>query len=84
MSEHRNTDWNDATGDSMRGGKVLQVERRDFTELVLNSRPAAQSMRGFDPIYTDIVDYIGRPRCFCGSVGSCGDREKMRGALHRR
>jgi pimeloyl-ACP methyl ester carboxylesterase/predicted ester cyclase len=42
------------------GGKVLQVERRDFTELVPNDRPRVQSMRGFDPIYTDIVDYIVR------------------------
>lgn len=41
-------------------GKVLQVERRDFTELVPTGRPRVQSMRGFDPIYTDIVDYIVR------------------------
>ena len=39
---------------------VLQVERRDFTELVPTDRPRVQSMRGFDPIYTDIVDYIVR------------------------
>ena len=39
---------------------VLQVERRDFTELVPTNRPPAQSLRGFDPIYTDIVDYIIR------------------------
>lgn len=41
-------------------GRVLQVERRDFTELVPTDRPQAHSMRGFDPIYTDIVDYIVR------------------------
>lgn len=41
-------------------GKVLQVERRDFTELVPTDRPRVQSMRGFDPLYTDIVDYIVR------------------------
>ncbi|MEZ0496395.1 alpha/beta fold hydrolase [Sphingomonas sp. IW22] len=41
-------------------GQVLQVERRDFTQLVPTDRPRTQSMRGFDPIYTDIVDYIVR------------------------
>ena len=40
--------------------KVLQVERRDYVDLVPNDRPRAQSLRGFDPIYTDIVDYIVR------------------------
>ena len=39
---------------------VLQVERRDFTDLVPTDRPRVQPMRGFDPIYTDIVDYIIR------------------------
>jgi predicted ester cyclase len=39
---------------------VLQVERRDFTQLVPEGRPRAQPMRGFDEIYTDIVDYIVR------------------------
>jgi len=39
---------------------VLQVERRDFTDLVPTNRPRAQSLRGFDPCYTDIVDYIVR------------------------
>ena len=42
------------------GGAVLQVERRDFTQLVPSDRPRVQSMRGFDPEYTDIVDYIIR------------------------
>ena len=42
------------------GEGVLQVERRDFVELVPTDRPRAHSMRGFDPIYTDIVDYIVR------------------------
>lgn len=41
-------------------GTVLQVERRDFTELVPTDRERVQGMRGFDPIYTDIVDYIVR------------------------
>lgn len=40
--------------------QVLQVERRDYTDLAPTNRPRAQSMRGFDPIYTDIVDYIVR------------------------
>ena len=39
---------------------VLQVERRDFTALVPTERPRRQSLRGFDPAYTDIVDYIVR------------------------
>ena len=39
---------------------VLQVERRDYTQLAPEGRPPAQAMRGFDPIYTDIVDYIVR------------------------
>jgi predicted ester cyclase len=39
---------------------VLQVERRDFTALVPTDRPRTQSLRGFDPEYTDIVDYIVR------------------------
>lgn len=42
------------------GDPVLQVERRDFTQLVPDDRPRAQPMRGFDPEYTDIVDYIVR------------------------
>ncbi|AUH65012.1 nuclear transport factor 2 family protein [Paracoccus zhejiangensis] len=39
---------------------VLQVERRDFVELVPENRPRVQKMQGFDEIYTDIVDYIVR------------------------
>jgi predicted ester cyclase len=39
---------------------VLQVERRDFVDLVPTDRKRVQSMRGFDPVYTDIVDYIVR------------------------
>ena len=39
---------------------VLQVERRDFTDLVPEHRDRVQSMRGFDECYTDIVDYIVR------------------------
>ncbi len=41
-------------------GSVLQVERRDYTELAPTNRPRVQSMRGFDECYTDIVDYIVR------------------------
>ncbi len=41
-------------------GSVLQVERHDFTDLVPTDRKRVQSMQGFDPIYTDIVDYIIR------------------------
>lgn len=41
-------------------GAVLQVERRDFTQLVPDDRARVQSMNGFDEIYTDIVDYIIR------------------------
>jgi predicted ester cyclase len=40
--------------------QVLQVERRDFVELVPEGRRRAQPMQGFDPIYMDIVDYIVR------------------------
>ncbi len=41
-------------------GRVLQVERRDFVELVPDDRRRVQSLRGFDDCYTDIVDYIVR------------------------
>ncbi|PJE29139.1 Predicted ester cyclase [Pseudooceanicola antarcticus] len=40
--------------------EVLQCERLDFTDLVPEDRPRAQSMKGFDDCYTDIVDYIIR------------------------
>ncbi len=40
--------------------QVLQAEKLDFVDLVPTDRPRAQAMRGFDPIYTDIVDYIIR------------------------
>lgn len=40
--------------------QVLQVERRDYTELAPTDRPRSQSLEGFDDIYTDIVDYIVR------------------------
>ncbi|SDD99799.1 Predicted ester cyclase [Paracoccus isoporae] len=39
---------------------VLQVERRDFVDLVPEDRKRAHPMEGFDDIYTDIVDYIIR------------------------
>ena len=40
--------------------QVLHVERHDFVDLVPTNRPRSQSLRGFDPCYTDIVDYIVR------------------------
>lgn len=40
--------------------EVLQVERRDYTDLAPANRPRSQSLEGFDEIYTDIVDYIVR------------------------
>ncbi len=40
--------------------EVMQVEKRDFSDLVPTDRPRKQSLRGFDPCYTDIVDYIVR------------------------
>jgi len=39
---------------------VLQVERRDFVQLAPQGRSRVQPMRGFDPVYSDIVDYIVR------------------------
>lgn len=39
---------------------VLQVERRDYVDLVPEGRARAQSLEGFDACYTDIVDYIVR------------------------
>lgn len=39
---------------------VLQVEKHDYTDLRPHGRAPAQGMAGFDPIYTDIVDYIIR------------------------
>lgn len=40
--------------------KVMQIERSDFVDLVPSDRPRSQSLKGFDDIYTDIVDYIVR------------------------
>ena len=41
-------------------GRVMQVERHDYTDLAPQNGKRTQPMRGFDPIYTDIVDYIVR------------------------
>ena len=49
-----------AHSENAKTGEVLQVERRDFVDLVPDGRERVQPMRGFDPIYTDIVDYIVR------------------------
>ena len=43
-----------------RAEKVMQVERHDYPDLAPTGGNRTQSMRGFDPIYTDIVDYIVR------------------------
>jgi pimeloyl-ACP methyl ester carboxylesterase/predicted ester cyclase len=59
-SARTHTDRTGNGGVDGNGGAVLQVERRDFTELVPTDRERVQGMRGFDPIYTDIVDYIVR------------------------
>ena len=40
--------------------QVLQVERHDYVDLAPTDRPRRQGLRGFDPVYTDIVDYIIR------------------------
>ncbi len=48
------------TGKAKPPAAVLQAERRDFVDLVPTNRERVQPMRGFDPIYTDIVDYIIR------------------------
>ncbi|HMR29813.1 MAG TPA: ester cyclase [Geminicoccaceae bacterium] len=40
--------------------EVMQIEKHDFTDLVPTDRPRSQSLDGFDPEYTDIVDYIVR------------------------
>lgn len=42
------------------GGSVMQVERHDYVDLAPTDRARAQPMKGFDDIYTDIVDYIVR------------------------
>ena len=39
---------------------VLQVEKHDYVDLRPSGRAQVQGMAGFDPVYTDIVDYIIR------------------------
>ncbi|MBE9638842.1 ester cyclase [Salipiger mangrovisoli] len=46
--------------DAPHNGQVMSVERADFTELVPEGRAPVQGMDGFDPCYSDIVDYIVR------------------------
>ena len=41
-------------------GAVLQVEKHDYTDLRPGDGIRAHGLAGFDPIYTDIVDYIIR------------------------
>ncbi len=45
---------------SVEAEKVMQVERHDYPDLAPANGKRTQAMRGFDPIYTDIVDYIVR------------------------
>ena len=45
---------------TQQAASVLQAERRDYTDLAPTGRARVQSLTGFDPIYTDIVDYIVR------------------------
>ena len=40
--------------------RVMQVERHDYPDLAPQDASRSQSLRGFDDIYTDIVDYIVR------------------------
>jgi predicted ester cyclase len=40
--------------------RVMQVERHDYPELAPKGGKRTQSLTGFDPIYSDIVDYIVR------------------------
>ena len=47
-------------GDGPHEGRVMQVERSDFTDLVPEGRAPVQGMDGFEPCYSDIVDYIIR------------------------
>ena len=46
--------------DAPHNGAVMHVERSDFTDLVPEGRAPVQGMDGFDPCYSDIVDYIIR------------------------
>jgi len=39
---------------------VMQVERHDYPDLAPEGSRRTQSLAGFDPVYTDIVDYIVR------------------------
>ncbi len=43
-----------------RAAKLMQVERHDYPDLAPANGKRTQPMRGFDSIYTDIVDYIVR------------------------
>lgn len=59
-SEDKTGSKEEARGARQASEPVLQVERRDFIELVPEGRKRVQPMQGFDDIYTDIVDYIVR------------------------
>ena len=55
-----NGDDGGTNGSHPSAGAIMQVERRDYTAVVPDVAPQRQSMRGFDPCYADIVDYIVR------------------------
>lgn len=59
-TEDKTTTKEDSRPTRQAAEPVLQVERRDFVELVPTDRKRVQPMAGFDEIYTDIVDYIVR------------------------
>ncbi len=40
--------------------RVIEVERHDYVDIVPADAPRRQGMKGFDPEYADIVDYIVR------------------------
>ncbi|MCC7321408.1 MAG: ester cyclase [Rubellimicrobium sp.] len=50
----------DKTGTRAAPERVMQVERHDYPDLAPEGGKRTQSLDGFDPIYTDIVDYIVR------------------------
>ena len=61
MSDSETNPKGKSSAPSLRNDEhVLQVERRDYTDLAPTNRKRSQAMEGFDDIYTDIVDYIIR------------------------
>ena len=60
MADIKNVSKDNLTQIAQNKDAVLQVERRDYVDLAPQTRSRAQSLDGFDEIYTDIVDYIVR------------------------